>query len=231
MLRPGKDKGLANPLPLGLAALGTTAFLLGVASIFQPAAMTPYLTQALIFGGLLELLAGMWCFAYGDPLAATAFSFIGAFFGWWGLSAIPALAVHPTAAAAGAATATGSIALVFLVAAVVVAYLWIASFYEFAAFNLVMLFLWIGLVLNAVAMFSGVDFLRMIGGISSIACGLVAGYASFAELYNTTSLKEVVPIGESEEIRARAEHDELERIRRINPAHSRLEREPAARQA
>ncbi|HUN56658.1 MAG TPA: acetate uptake transporter [Candidatus Binataceae bacterium] len=225
MLRPGKDKGLANPLPLGLAALGSTAFLMGVASIFQPAAMAPYLTQALIFGGLLELLAGMWCFAYGDPLAATAFSFIGAFFGWWGLSAIPLLGAH---AAAGT---VGSTALVFLVAGVVIAYLWIASFYEFAAFNLVMLFLWIGLVLSAVAMLSGLEFLRMIGGIVTIACGVVAGYASFANLYNATSLSEVVPVGESEEVRARAERDELERIRRINPVGSRFERESAARQA
>jgi uncharacterized protein len=228
MLRPGKDKGLASPLPLGLAGLGTSAFLMGMAMIFHPAAMAPYMTQALIFGGLLELLAGMWCFAYGDTLAATAFSFIGAFFGWWGLSEMSVLGVHATA---GAATATNGMALVFLVTAVVVGYLWITAFYEFAAFNLVMLFLWIGLAVSAVSMFSGLEFLRIIGGIASIVCGITAGYASFADLYNTAGLKEVVPIGESQEIRARAERDELERLRRINPVNSRFEREPATRQA
>jgi hypothetical protein len=35
MLRPGKDKGLATPVPLGLAVLATTIFLIGVAAIFQ----------------------------------------------------------------------------------------------------------------------------------------------------------------------------------------------------
>ena len=63
MLRPGRDKGLATPIPLGLAALATTTFLLGAALIFQPATVWgPYILQALLFGGLVELLAGMWSF-------------------------------------------------------------------------------------------------------------------------------------------------------------------------
>ena len=71
MLRPGNDKGLANPIPLGLAALGSTTFVGGVAIIFQPhASLPPYLMQALLFGGLIELLAGMWAFVYGDTFSS-----------------------------------------------------------------------------------------------------------------------------------------------------------------
>lgn len=227
MLRPGIDKGLATPLPLGLAALGTTAFIMGVAAIVQPASMPPYVAQALLFGGLLEILAGMWCFAYGDPLAATSFSFIGAFFGWWGFTHWSLAVTH----AAIGTSAINSMALVFLVTGVVVAYLWIASFYEFAAFNLVLLFLWVGLVLCAIAMFTDVAALRVIGGIAALVSGLIAGYASFAGLYNATSLKEVVPVGESKELRARVEHDEMERIRRIHPTDYHMAGEPEARHA
>ena len=228
MLRPGIDKGLATPLPLGLATLGTSAFLMGMAAIFQPAAMEPYLTQALLFGGLVELLAGMWCFAYGDSLAATTFSFLGAFFGWWGVTHMTLFGAH---AAALAPAAANSIALVFLVSGVVVAYLWVAAFYEFAAFNLALLFLWVGLILAAIAMFTDISALRVIGGISSIVAGLIAGYASFASIYNAMSLRDVVPIGESEELRARVAQDEMDRIRRIHPAEHRIEREAAARSA
>lgn len=46
MLRPGKDKGLATPLPLGLAALGTTTFLMGVAAIFQSSAFADIYNSA-----------------------------------------------------------------------------------------------------------------------------------------------------------------------------------------
>jgi uncharacterized protein len=228
MLRPGIDKGLATPLPLGLATLGTSAFLLGFAAIFEPTSMPPYLTQALLFGGLVELLAGMWCFAYGDSLAATTFSFLGAFFGWWAITHMSLVGTH---AAAVTPAAVDSMALVFIVTGVVVAYLWVASFYEFAAFNLVLLFLWIGLILGAIAMFIDVPALRVIAGISSIIAGLIAAYASFAALYNATSLKEVVPIGESEEVRARVEHNEMERIRRIHAIDSRIEHETVARSA
>ena len=73
---------------------------------------------------------------YGDTLAATTFSFIGVFFGWWGLVHMQLLGVT----AATAATIYG-VALIFIVTGVVTLYLWIASFYEFVAFNLALLFL------------------------------------------------------------------------------------------
>jgi uncharacterized protein len=214
MLRPGKDKGLANPIPLGLASLATTTFLMGVAVIFQPlASWPPYLMQALLFGGLVELLAGMWAFAYGDALAATAFSFLGAFFGWWGL-------VHMTFLGhTVAATTMNSLATVFIVTGVVTLYLWIASFYEFVAFNLVLLFLWIAFGLTGIAMFTGIETVAVIAGIAAIISSVIAAYASFAAIYNATSLKEHMPLGESAVVRHRAEEDEMERIRRIHPTN------------
>ena len=212
MLRPGNDKGLATPIPLGLAALATTTFLMGVATIFQPqASWPPYFTQALMFGGLIELLAGMWAFAYGDALAATTFSFLGAFFGWWGL-AYTALPAH-----AAAAASLNSVATVFIVTGVVTLYLWIASFYEFVSFNLVLLFLWIALGLMGIAMYTGVETITIVGGIAAIISGVIAAYTSFAGIYNATSLQEVVPLGEFSDVRQRAERDEMERIRRIHP--------------
>jgi uncharacterized protein len=213
MLRPGKDKGLATPIPLGLAALGSTTFLMGIAMIFQPlTAWSPYLIQALMFGGLIEILAGMWAFAYGDVLAAAAFSFLGAFFGWWGLVHLTFLGVH-----AAALATVNSVATVFIVAGVVTLYLWVASFYEFAAFNLTLLFLWLAFGLVGIAMYTGVVTLGVIGGIGAVISGLIAAYTSFAEIYNAASFQEVVPLGEPITIRRRAEEDEMERIRRTHP--------------
>jgi len=209
MLRPGRDKGIATPIPLGLAALGTTTFLMGVIAIFgAPASLTAYSTQALMFGGLLELLAGMWAFAYGDALAAMSFSFLGAFFGWWGFEHMAMLGIH---------AALPGVGMVFIVTGVVTLYMWIASFYETASFNLVLLFLWIAFGLMGIADISGATGLAIVGGISAIVSGLIAAYTSFAEIYNATSLEDTVPVGESKTIRDRAEHDEMERIRRTHP--------------
>jgi uncharacterized protein len=216
MLRPGRDKGFATPIPLGLAGLATSTFLMGVAMIFQsPTSLGPYLMQAVMFGGVVEILAGMWAFAYGDPLAATSFTFLGAFFGWWALSHMTVFGIH-----ADSAVAMNSMAMVFIVTAVVTLYLWIASFYEFAAFNLVLFSLWIAFGLAGLAMFTGSSVLGVIGGIFALVSSLIGGYASFAEVYNSTSLLEVVPIGESKEVRERVEQEESRRISRLHAVES-----------
>jgi succinate-acetate transporter protein len=208
MFRPGKDKGIATPIPLGLAALGVSTFLMGLALIAQPAAAwETYFTNALMMGGLAEFIAGMWAFAYGDPLAATVFSFVGAFYGWWGMNG---LMVH------GAALVPASLALVFIVCGVVVLCMWVASFNETAVFNLTLLFLWIADILMGIALAADVRTLAIIGGISALISGVIAAYGSFAELYNAASLEEVVPLGEPKVIRERSEHEEQERLRRLH---------------
>jgi uncharacterized protein len=215
MLRPGRDKGLATPIPLGLAGLATTAFLIGIAMIFQsPAALGPYIIQAIMFGGLVEILAGMWAFPYGDPIAATSFTFLGAFFVWLALSHMTVFGIHAEAPAA-----MNSMAMVFIVSGAVTLYLWIASFYETAAFNLVLLFLWIAFGLTGIGMLVGSTVLGVLSGISAVTSGLIGGYASFAEVYNATSLQEVVPTGESKEARERVEDDENRRLRRLHPTN------------
>jgi succinate-acetate transporter protein len=223
MFRAGKDKGLATPIPLGMAGLATSTFLMGVALISQsPASLGPYLMQALMFGGLVEVLAGMWAFAYGDPMAATSFTFLGAFFGWWALSHATLLGIH-----AATAAAVDGMAMVFIVSAVVTAYLWIASFYEFAAFNLTLLFLWVSMGLTGIGLFAGSGVLVVIGGISALVSGVIAAYASFAEVYNATSLQEVVPIGESRTVRERIEQDEKQRIQRLHAVEGNHQRASA----
>jgi len=214
MFRPGRDKGIASPIPLGFAALATTTFLIGVGMIFQhPAAWGPYFVEAIFLGGIAELLAGMWSFAYGDPIAATAFSFLGAFYMSWGAGGLPLGGLH---AVATASVMSGGLTLV--VVGVVTGYMWIASFNESAAFSATMLFQWLAFVLAGVAMFSAIPIIGIIAGICAVVSGLVAAYASFAELYNAATMREVVPLGEPEELRARSMREEQERIRRLHPA-------------
>jgi GPR1/FUN34/yaaH family len=60
-----KAEYAASIVPFGLTALSIATFLVGFAAIFQSrTAWAPYFTMALLFGGIGELLAGMWAFAY-----------------------------------------------------------------------------------------------------------------------------------------------------------------------
>jgi uncharacterized protein len=221
MFRPGRDKGIATPIPLGLAALATTTFLMGFAFLFQgPAHWGTYFLQAALVGGVAEFLAGMWSFAYGDALAATTFSFVGVFCVWWAINGmgigLALTGVGHSAVTIAALTSPLSTGMVFIATGVVVGYIWIASFKESVAFNLAMLFLGAFYILAGIFAFTGAFVLGIISGVCAIISGLIAGYASFAELYNAASLSDTVPLGEPSEMRMRSEQEEMDRIRRIH---------------
>ena len=74
-------RSLADPGPLGLAAFAMTTFVLSVfnAGILDGALEPVVLPLALFYGGLVQLLAGMWEFAKNNTFGALAFSSYGAF--------------------------------------------------------------------------------------------------------------------------------------------------------
>src|SRR6058998_1575897 len=89
---------VADPAPLGLAAFALTTFVLsGHNASFIPDGI--WIGLAIFYGGLVQLLAGMWEFRNRNVFGATAFSTYGGF--WLGLGIIVVLAdVSKTFAAA-----------------------------------------------------------------------------------------------------------------------------------
>src|SRR5881392_3174326 len=80
---------VADPAPLGLAAFALTTFMLrGHNANFIPDLM--WVGLALFYGGLTQLLAGMWEFRNNNTFGATAFSTYGGF--WLGLGGFVVLA-------------------------------------------------------------------------------------------------------------------------------------------
>jgi len=74
-------KSFANPAPLGLSAFALTTFVLSLINLNTRGVDTPNLVVALAFGygGLVQLLAGMWEMAVGNTFGATALSSYGGF--------------------------------------------------------------------------------------------------------------------------------------------------------
>lgn len=72
---------IADPAPLGLAAFALTTFLLSLvnAGVIPKDTEPVVLGVALAFGGIAQLLAGMWEFRKGNVFGATVFSSYGAF--------------------------------------------------------------------------------------------------------------------------------------------------------
>jgi uncharacterized protein len=71
----------ADPGPLGLAGFAMTTFVLSMfnADLIGEGGEPVVLGLALAYGGLAQLLAGMWEFRTGNTFGAVAFSSFGAF--------------------------------------------------------------------------------------------------------------------------------------------------------
>ncbi|GAA5971398.1 hypothetical protein JCM11641_008338 [Rhodosporidiobolus odoratus] len=78
---PTYHRRFANPAPLGLCGFALTTFMLSLINVKTRGVTVPNVVvgPALFYGGLAQLLAGMWEFATGNTFGATAFSSYGGF--------------------------------------------------------------------------------------------------------------------------------------------------------
>src|SRR5574338_264134 len=92
----------ADPAPLGLAAFALTTFMIsGHNATFIPDLI--WVGLALFYGGMAQLLAGMWEFRNRNVFGATAFATYGGF--WLGLGMFVVLAQVSKTFASGLAGA------------------------------------------------------------------------------------------------------------------------------
>jgi hypothetical protein len=188
----------ADPAPLGLGAFALTTFILsGHNATFIPDLI--WVGPALFYGGVAQLLAGMWEFRNRNVFGATAFSTYGGF--WLSLGIVVLLASLSKTFAAGLAGANLPNAVAwFLVAfAIFNTYmlLWstrvnLAVFGVFATLEATEIILAIGFFREAHG-FS--PYVTHIGGWVGIATAAVAWYTSAAGVVNGMAARPVLPVG------------------------------------
>ncbi|MCR4419168.1 MAG: acetate uptake transporter [Clostridia bacterium] len=182
---------VADPGPLGLGAFALTTFVLSAsnAKLLPPEAAPAFLGAALFYGGLAQLLAGMWEFRKNNTFGATAFSSYGAF--WLALASMvimEAMGIIKFGDARGAAVGT------FLIAwTVFTFYMFIGSLRVNTAVTLVFLTLLITYLLLDLAEFGVLT--SVPGGYMGLICAFCAWYASAAGVINSVAGREVLPVG------------------------------------
>ncbi len=186
--RPTFVAGVADPGALGLAAFALTTFVLSVANAgWIPDAGAGALALALFYGGIAQLLAGMWEFVKGNTFGAVAFTSYGSF--WlavWFLLTNDALAK-----AAGA----DGLAVFFLAWTIFTFYMTIGAIKASRIVLLVFIALLITFVLLTIGAFSGSATATNIGGIVGLVTAVLAWYGSAASVINSTWGRTVLPIG------------------------------------
>ena len=189
--------GIADPAPLGLAAFALTTFLLSAINAGWAKTSTggDWWGYAIAYGGLGQLLAGMWEFRNKNVFGATAFSTYGGF--WIGLG-LWALLVAPHATSAGAADK--DLGWILLAFAIVNAYLLLFSTQVNMAVFLIFLFLEATEIVGAIANFDAGSAATPTGliktaGYIGIVTAVLAWYASAAGIGKGMGGRIQLPVG------------------------------------
>jgi uncharacterized protein len=174
---PAPTMAVADPAPLGLAAFALTTFLLSAANAgwMTKATGSAWLGYAFAYGGLAQLLAGMWEFRNKNVFGAVAFSTYGGF--WIGLALwVELVAAHATSSAA----AQHDVAWILLAFAVFNTYMLILSSQLNMAVFLVFLTLELTEIILFIGNFAGSSGTVKFGGYVGVITALVAWYTSAA---------------------------------------------------
>jgi succinate-acetate transporter protein len=188
--RPVMLAPAADPAPLGLAGFALTTFLLSAANAGWMGSATgdAWLGYAFAYGGLCQLLAGMWEFRNRNVFGATAFSTYGGF--WIGLG-LWALLVAPHAGS----KAGQDVGWILLAFAIFNTYMLLWSTHVNMAVFLVFLTLEATEIILFIGNFAGSSGLVKFGGYVGVLTALCAWYASAAGVINGMRGAPFVPVG------------------------------------
>lgn len=175
----------ADPGPLGLAAFAGTTFVLSIfnANLVNPKGDAVVLGLALAYGGIAQLLAGMWEFRTGNTFGAVAFTSFGAF--WISFYFLVKTTPPPPETA---------VAVYLYMWAIFTTYMFIASLRTTGAVALVFALLAITFFLLAIGAAGADTSIHKAGGWVGLATAVAAWYASFAAVVNATFGRVVMPV-------------------------------------
>ncbi|MGN6816600.1 MAG: acetate uptake transporter [Solirubrobacterales bacterium] len=180
----------ADPGPLGLGAFALTTFVLSMfnANLVSHAGEPVVLGLALAYGGIAQILAGMWEFRTGNTFGAVAFTSFGAFWiSFWVL--VSFFADKIPAEHLGAA-----LGLYLIAWGIFTTYMFVASLRTTAAIALVFLLLAATFFLLGIGNANESESLVEVGGWCGLATAAAAWYASFAAVTNSTFGRTVLPV-------------------------------------
>ncbi len=186
----------SDPAPLGLAGFATTTFALSIinANLVSATALPMVAIIALTFGGIGQLIAGIWEFRTGNTFGATVFTSYGAFWISFFFLVVIALPLIPKTEAAA------SIGLYLWAWTIFTLLILVASLRTTGAVAFTVLLLAITLVLLAIGYSSLVGGTAAtngtikLGGYVGIATAITAWYVSLAGLSTAVFGRQLLPV-------------------------------------
>jgi uncharacterized protein len=182
---------VADPAPLGLGGFAATTFALSLfnAGITGAATVPMVLTLALFYGGVLQVLAGMWEFRNNrNTFGAVAFTSYGFFWlsVWWLFSN-----VVPKVPSGQVSATVGTFLLVWTIFTL---YMFVASLRLTWAHVALFGFLLLAFAALTAGAYMSSNGLNVLGGWLGIVTAVVAWYLAAALVINSTYKRVVLPV-------------------------------------
>ena len=184
---------VADPAPLGLAGFALTTFVLSMfnSGLVSDKGEPIVLGLALAYGGLAQLLAGMWEFKNNNTFGATAFTSFGAFWiSFWAFEQFFAKEITDKTQLAH------SVGLYLIGWGIFTTYMFVASLRVSAAVSVVFALLAVTFLLLGIGNATETEGIVKAGGFVGIATAIAAWYASFAAVANSTFGRTILPVKE-----------------------------------
>jgi succinate-acetate transporter protein len=181
---------IADPAPLGLAAFGITLMVFSMfqAGLLARTGLPIVLGLALSYGGIAQLLAGMWEFRRGNTFGAVVFGSYGAYWlSYWLLQQFFVASIP-------GGERSSAIALFYISWAILTALLWVASTRTTAVVSLMLFLLTLSFLLLGIGFAGPHSELVKIGGWFGLVSAATALYAAFASVMNSTVERTLLPL-------------------------------------
>jgi len=179
---------IANPAPLGLLAFGMTTVLLSLHNLGLFPADSAIMSMGIFYGGLAQIVAGIFEFKKGNTFGATAFTSYGLF--WLTFVTIT------TGIIPGVSPADGvSLGAYFALWGVLTFFLFLGTLKGNKATMTVFLTLTILFFVVSAKELSGIADIAYVAGIVGFICGGSAMYTASAEVINEQHGRCILPLG------------------------------------
>ncbi|GAW21216.1 hypothetical protein EKO27_g2695 [Xylaria grammica] len=201
LYQPTTHRKFANPAPLGLSAFALTTFVLSLVNLKTRGIAEPNIALSLAYGygGLVQLLAGMWEMAVANTFGATALSSYGGFWISYAIVLTPGFNVlGEYTSAADTASVLGFFLTGWFIFTFILLLCTLRStvmfFSLFLTLDLAFLFL-------AVSEFAGSNGnatasvgLQKAGGVFGLLAAFLAWYNAFAGIADTSNSFFIIPV-------------------------------------
>lgn len=184
---------IANPGPLGLSAFALTAFVLSCANAGFISAPHIVLGLALFYGGIVQIVAGIWDLRNGNTFGATMFCSFGAF--WMAFAAILMPGFGIEAAYPKAADLHTALAFFLLGWTIYACMMFLATFKTSVALMAAFAMVVLTLIALTIADSGGGRTFTIIGGWLGIIAALGAWYNALAGLLVSVKSTFQLPVG------------------------------------